>query len=149
MEIFRDRERIDQTGEVFTPTPLVNIILDNLPKSYFTNDKSFCDPACGDGQFLVEVLKRKLENGVDPAIATKSIYGVDLMSDNIEHCKRRLRKILKDFVIENNIANELSGNIKRRIDHNIVCCDALKWDFENWCTKEETDMKEKEQWISY
>lgn len=139
--------RVKEQHEVFTPTPLVNIILDKIPKSYFVGDKTFCDPSCGDGQFLVEILKGKLTRGVNPAVAIRSIYGVDLMPDNIERCKRRLRKILNDFVIDNDISNELSGNIKRVINHNIVCCDALDWDFENWCTKDEVDKKEKEGWI--
>jgi hypothetical protein len=60
----RDRARVKATGEVFTPTPLVQEILDRLDPSLFQDPtKTFLDPTCGDGQFLGEVLIRKIENG--------------------------------------------------------------------------------------
>ena len=89
--IERDQNRVRATGEVFTPTPLVNNILNDLPKELFTDTtKTFLDPACGDGQFLSEVLIRKLENGIDFATALGTIYGVDLMPDNVKLCQDRL-----------------------------------------------------------
>lgn len=67
--------RIKATGEIFTPTPLVNEILDKLPSSTLSDpSKSVLDPACGNGQFLIEVLKRR--NNLN------NIFGVDLMADN-------------------------------------------------------------------
>ena len=57
----RDKVRVKATGEVFTPTPLVQEILDQLDPVLFTDPaKTFIDPSCGDGQFLSEVLIRKL-----------------------------------------------------------------------------------------
>ena len=52
--------------------------------------KTFLDPSCGDGQFLGEVLIRKLENGIDFETALSTIYGVDLMQDNVKLCQDRL-----------------------------------------------------------
>lgn len=133
MNIERNKERIDQTGEVFTPTPLVDEMLDKLPIDTFTDHtKTFCDPACGDGQFLVEVLRRKLENGHNVKDAVKSIYGVDLMPDNVEHCRSRLRAVALSYVRGGSPESELGGNTKRWIKKNIVCSDAFDWDFENW-----------------
>lgn len=133
-KIDRSTERIKQTGEVFTPTPLVNEILDKLPPVVFIDPaKTFIDPSCGDGQFLVEVLKRKLENGHSPSEAAKSIYGVDLMPDNITHCKKRLLDIIRNHIRGGSPEYiDLAGNIKRSINNNIVCADSLEWDFENW-----------------
>jgi type I restriction-modification system DNA methylase subunit len=55
--IEREQARVKATGEVFTPTSLVQEILDKLPNSYFTDKtKTVLDPSCGDGQFLGEVL---------------------------------------------------------------------------------------------
>ena len=89
--IERDQNRVRATGEVFTPTPLVNNILNDLPKELFTDTtKTFLDPACGDGQFLSEALIRKLENGIDFETALSTIYGVDLMPDNVKLCQDRL-----------------------------------------------------------
>ena len=62
----RKKSRVKATGEVFTPTPLVQEILDRLPAELFTDPtKTYLDPSCGDGQFLSEVLIRKVENGQD------------------------------------------------------------------------------------
>ena len=95
----RDRNRVKSTGEVFTPTPLVREILDQLPQELFEDpSKTFLDNSCGDGQFLGEVLIRKLEHvAVNECVtpeqfeqALSSIYGVDLMIDNVDECRRRL-----------------------------------------------------------
>jgi type I restriction-modification system DNA methylase subunit len=87
----RDQLRIKTTGEVFTPTPLVQEVLDQLPQEFFSDlSKTFIDPACGDGQFLGEVLIRKLENGISIEAALESIFGVDLMQDNVDLCRERL-----------------------------------------------------------
>lgn len=62
--IERDKLRIKSTGEVFTPTPLVQEILDQLQQDLFSDSsKTFLDNSCGDGQFLGEILIRKVENG--------------------------------------------------------------------------------------
>lgn len=114
--IERDKLRIKANGEIFTPTKLVQEILDNLPAEKFSNPtKTFCDPSCGDGQFLSEVLIRKLENGIDFATALSTIYGVDIMLDNVKLCRERL----------------LCGqeHLRHIVNRNIVCEDALTYDF--------------------
>ena len=114
--INRDKIRIKETGEVFTPTPLVQEILDRLPQSLFQDpSKTFCDPSCGDGQFLGEVIIRKIENGSTLEEALSTTYGVDIMQDNVDLCKERLlcgRDDLKDIV-----------------NQNIVCTNSLEYDF--------------------
>ena len=90
-QIERDGQRIQSTAEYFTPTELVQKMLDSLPEELFTDPtKTFIDPACGDGQFLGEVLIKKLENGIDLYVALSTLYGVDIMRDNIDLCKKRL-----------------------------------------------------------
>jgi type I restriction-modification system DNA methylase subunit len=87
----RDQIRIKATGEVFTPTPLVTEMLDQIdPAAYMNQNNTFIDSSCGDGQFLSEVLIRKLENGHDFETALSTIYGVDIMLDNVELCRERL-----------------------------------------------------------
>lgn len=112
----REKSRVKATGEVFTPTPLVQEILDQLPQNLFTDStKTFLDPACGDGQFLSEVLIRKLENGIDFETALSTIYGVDLMPDNVKLCQDRL----------------LCGHEELRhiVEKNIVEADGLEYDY--------------------
>jgi type I restriction-modification system DNA methylase subunit len=112
----RDRARVKATGEVFTPTPLVQEILDHLdPKLFQDPSKTFLDPTCGDGQFLGEVLIRKIENGSTFEQALTTIYGVDLMQDNIDLCRERL----------------LCGrdDLRHIVEKNIVCHDALTYNY--------------------
>jgi type I restriction-modification system DNA methylase subunit len=114
--VFRDKLRIKQTGEIFTPTELVQKILNKLPKELFINPtKTYLDPSCGDGQFLGEVLIRKVENGIDFEQALSTIYGVDLMQDNVDLCRERL----------------LCGQERLRpiVERNIVCADALRYHY--------------------
>lgn len=90
----RTTERIRRTCEIFTPPSLVNEMLDKLPPEAWEPAKTYCDPACGDGNFLVEVLKRKLALGQNDAL--QFIYGVDIMLDNIFECRARLLEIAGD-----------------------------------------------------
>jgi hypothetical protein len=110
----REKNRVKATGEIFTPTPLVQEVLDQLPQDLFVDPtKTFLDPSCGDGQFLAEVLIRKIENGIDFETALGSIYGVDLMQDNVNLCRERL----------------LCGqeHLRHIVEKNIVCADGLEY----------------------
>jgi len=112
----RTQARIKATGEVFTPTSLVDEVLNKLPIDQFTDPtKTFLDNSCGDGQFLGEVLIRKMENGSTFEQALQTIYGVDLMQDNVDLCRERLLCGRTD----------LAHIVKR----NIVCHDALTYDY--------------------
>lgn len=131
----RNKIRVKATGEVFTPTELVQEILDQLDPALFTDPtKTFLDPSCGDGQFLGEVLIRKVENGIDFETALSTIYGVDLMQDNVDLCRERL----------------LCGrtNLQHIVDQNIVCADALKYDYSfdgTWEQKEKERLSRQTQ----
>jgi len=112
----RDKLRVKSTGEVFTPTDLVQEVLDQLPQEQFIDtDKKFLDPSCGDGQFLGEVLIRKMENGSTFEQAIGTIYGVDLMQDNIELCRERLLCGRED--------------LRHIIEQNIICADGLRYHY--------------------
>lgn len=112
----RENVRVKATGEVFTPTWLVEEILDNMKQEMFVDScKTFIDPACGDGQFLASVLYRKLQNGVDFEQALSTIYGVDLMPDNVELCQERLLCGRED--------------LRHIVEQNIVCADGLRYHY--------------------
>jgi len=90
-EINRDEYRVKVTAEVFTPTDLVIRMLRECGADKFTPGKTVLDPACGDGQFLVAVKWVKvLFHGMTESDALYDIYGVDLMRDNVDLCKKRL-----------------------------------------------------------
>ena len=89
--IDRMTERVKKTGEIFTPTWLVIDILKKSDLDTFGPGKKIIDPACGDGQLLVPVKWLKvLHHGMTEEEALKDIYGVDLMRDNVDLCKKRL-----------------------------------------------------------
>jgi SAM-dependent methyltransferase len=104
----RARQRIIDHGEVFTPPELVNDMLDLVAHECERIDSRFLEPACGNGNFLAEVLRRKLrtvdkDNKRNPGrwerdgiLAVCSIYGIDLLPDNVAACRERLLGVLAD-----------------------------------------------------
>ena len=90
-EINRDEYRVKVTAEVFTPTDLVIRMFRECGVDKFAPGKTVLDPACGDGQFLVAVKWIKvLFHGMTESDALNDIYGIDLMRDNVDLCKKRL-----------------------------------------------------------
>jgi hypothetical protein len=118
----RDKLRIKQTAEVFTPTPLVQEMLDKLEENDSTlfsdPTKTFLDNSCGDGQFLSEVVIRKLQrSGCSLEQALKTTYGVELMEDNVYECRIRLS------------GPNPTQEIIEIVNKNIVCHDALTYNY--------------------
>lgn len=112
----RDRARVKANGEVFTPTELVREMLEQIPIDQFKDpSKTFLDNSCGDGQFLGEVIIRKMENGSTFEQALSTVYGVDLMPDNVNECRKRLLCGRED--------------LRPIVERNIVCHDALTYDY--------------------
>ena len=118
----RDKLRIKQTAEVFTPTELVQEMLDKLeeqdPTLFSDPTKTFLDNSCGDGQFLSEVVIRKMEkSGCSLEQALRTTYGVELMEDNVIECRKRLA------------GPNPTPEILQIVESNIVCHDALTYDY--------------------
>lgn len=102
----KSRQRIIDHGEVFTPPGLVNDMLDLVAHECERIESRFLEPACGDGNFLAEVLRRKLltvdkRNASkrdkwerDAILAVCSLYGIDLLADNIATCLIRLLEVV-------------------------------------------------------
>ena len=119
----RDKIRIKTTAEVFTPTTLVQEMLDQLetqePELFKDPTKTFLDNSCGDGQFLSEVVIRKIErSGCTLAQALSTTYGVEIMEDNVTECKRRL------------VGPQPTDELWEIVNRNIVCHDALTYNYE-------------------
>ena len=112
----RDKLRVKATGEVFTPTELVCTMLNQIPNDQFTDPtNTFLDNSCGDGQFLGEILIRKMENGSTFEQALSTIYGVDLMIDNVDLCRERL------------LCGET--HLRHIVEKNIQCRNGLKFGY--------------------
>ena len=115
----KSRKRVTDHGEVFTPDWLVNDMLNLVAHEAERIDSRFLEPACGEGAFLAPILLRKLASvrrqyGSSPAdyefravLALMSIYGVELLADNVRACRERLLILwlAVRFVLERNILN--------------------------------------------
>src|ERR1035441_4067945 len=126
--IRRSKERIKKTGEVFTPIPLVQEILDKLPEGVWNDpSKTFLDNSCGVGNFLLCVIGRKLEHGHTIEQALSTTFGVELMPDNVEECRKRLLGLaaLHDEIT----LPEAQVKYGMIVQRNIVCADALTYDY--------------------
>jgi hypothetical protein len=144
----KSKKRVADHGEVFTNEREVNAMLDLVQQETERIDSRFLEPACGNGNFLAEVLRRKL-NVVDrrygksqfeceryAVIAISSIYGVDILEDNAQECRERLYQIFDEryhSLFGNNCKPECRNSIRFLLNRNILWGDAL--DFTNPVTK--------------
>lgn len=144
----KTKKRVADHGEVFTSDREVNAMLELVKQETERIDSRFLEPACGNGNFLAEVLKRKLvvvENKYRTSqvewernclIAISSIYGVDILEDNTTECQERLFAIFSKIYVDSfgiNAKMEFLKSIKFILKRNILWGDAL--DFTNPTTK--------------
>jgi hypothetical protein len=136
----KSRKRVADHGEVFTNEREVNAMLDLVKQETERIDSRFLEPACGEGNFLTEILRRKLKvvesrygkSQVDfekyALLAVSSIYGIDLLEDNVEICRERLYQIFfvnyKQF-FSKSINQDYLKSIRFILFRNIIHGDAL------------------------
>ena len=122
-------DRMKKHGEVLTASKEVEAMLELVKDMLDTPDKTFLEPACGDGNFLTAILKRKLtnQNNKEETIlsALKSIYGVDLLEDNVLTARKRMLEVVLSYCPPKPSENFIK-EIKNILENNIVCKDFLK-----------------------
>jgi len=134
------KQRVADHGEVYTAKREVNAMLDLVKEETERIDSRFLEPACGNGNFLVEILNRKMEAvrkqfsrnryeyDLASAQAVSSMYGVELLPDNVEICRNRLLDQYLDTYRQHQHAeatSELMRCIRFLLKKNILCGDAL------------------------
>lgn len=145
----KSKRRVADHGEVFTNEREVNAMLDLVKHETDRIESRFLEPACGNGNFLAEVLRRKL-HVVDQryrksqtdweryaVIAVSSIYGVDILEDNAQECRERLFKIFDErysALFKDKCKEECRRSIQFLLGRNILLGDAL--DFTHPKTKQ-------------
>lgn len=134
--------RAKTTAEIFTPLKTVNEMLELLPMETWKENKTFLDPACGNGNILIEVLRCKLSLGHEPLNSLQTIYGADIMSDNIRECRFRLLNMISQ-------KSEITEEMIRIVFSNVVCTNrlpkgSLDYDFSFPSSRAEKTIKE---WI--
>lgn len=125
--LIKSKKRVSDFGEVFTPAHIVKDMCDLVPEEMWINiDTTFLEPACGTGNFLVEILERKFklcQSWEDGLRALKSIYGMDIQADNVEEAKGRLFDM---YIKQYPKSPAVSGLIAAQIlERNIVCGDFI------------------------
>lgn len=110
MNLIKSKQRVADHGEVFTPEWLVDAMLDLVKDETERLDSRFLEPACGSGNFLTKILKRKLatvetkysKSEFDrkhyAVLSLMCIYGIELLKDNIEECKANLLEIFSEYL---------------------------------------------------
>ena len=137
----KSRQRVTERGEVFTAEREVNAMLDLVKQETERIDSRFLEPACGTGNFLVEILRRKLDVilrqyqkqvsqvQLQSVIAVSSVYGIDIMMDNVEECRNRLFDILSEWYPHATLGGlapeELQNVWRYLLERNILWGDAL------------------------
>ena len=125
-QLTKSKERIKEYGEVYTPEWLVKDMCNMLTDegNAFTRiDETFLEPSCGSGNFLVEILDRKLKlckDYNDGLTALSTIWGIDILPDNVAESKERMLNIYKRYYSD---GVEKATEI---LDKNIICGDSLK-----------------------
>lgn len=120
-----EAERVKKFGEVFTPVKTVREMCDMLEEESpgcFEPERTFLEPTCGTGVFVLEILRRKFERckcRLDYRIALESVYGFEIQADNVAKCIENV----KDLCIEYFWPTQ--GELQIINDH-IIQCDALK-----------------------
>src|SRR5262245_54029757 len=110
MSLIRSKKRVADHGEVFTPAWMVDVMLDLIKDETERIDSRFLEPACGSGNFLVQILRRKLaavelkfgKSDFDKQhyalLALMCLYGIELLADNIAECRANMLEILADYL---------------------------------------------------
>jgi len=134
------KRRVVDHGEVLTRESEVNAMLDLVRQETERIESRFLEPACGTGNFLTEVLNRKLrivesrygknqlEYERNAALAISSIYGVDILQDNIFQCRKRLFEIFDQkytILFKNKAMDKCREAVRYIIERNIIHGDAL------------------------
>lgn len=136
MNLVKSKQRVADHGEVFTPPELVEAMIGLVQAEAERIDSRFLEPACGSGNFLVPVLLRKLatvdarygksdfERRHQALLALMSIYGIELLADNVVECRENLLKVVQEQLHVDE-GDEWTRAAARVLAVNVVHGDAL------------------------
>lgn len=137
----KSRDRVRDLAEVFTHEREVEAMLDFVPEMFEAIDSTFLEPACGNGNFLVEILRRKLslideerhggtKNWFEVAVlrTVMSIYAVDICHENVAEAQARLSQIVASEFEQRKLSPSVGFEVALAavLDVNVVCADSLQ-----------------------
>ena len=118
----KSKERVRDYGEVFTSTKTANEMLDTIPAEMYEPKRIWLEPACGEGVFLTEMLKRKFarcERRSDYTDCLKSFYGMDIQADNVQITIENIKALCRGHI-------KLTKDEETIIERHIMLADSLK-----------------------
>ncbi len=136
----KSKKRVIEYGEVFTPRFIVNAMLDLVKQETERIDSRFLEPACGTGNFLTEILERKLkvvekrygksqlEYERHAVLAVSSLYGIEILEDNAQECRQRLFAVFDEAytrLFKEKTKEQCRETVRYILKRNIVHGDAL------------------------
>jgi N-6 DNA Methylase len=136
MNEIKSKQRVADHGEVFTPAWMVEAMLDLVKNETERIDSRFLEPACGSGNFMVQILRRKLaavelkygesnfERRHYALLGLMCIYGIELLADNIAECRANVLEIFADY-LNLDEADDLYRAASYVLSQNLVYGDAL------------------------
>jgi hypothetical protein len=136
MKYVKSKQRVADHGEVFTPPWMVEAMLDLVKEETERIDSRFLEPACGSGNFLVQILRRKLaavelkygksdfERQHYALLALMCVYGIELLEDNIAECRANLLEVFAEY-LNPAASDELHRAASYVLSLNLVHGDAL------------------------
>ena len=136
MNLVKSKQRVADHGEVFTPPWMVEAMLDLVKPETERIDARFLEPACGSGNFIVQILRRKLadverkygksdfERRHYALLGLMCIYGIELLADNIAECRANVLEVFADY-LQLDEADDLYRAASHVLQQNLVHGDAL------------------------
>lgn len=138
----KSKKRVSNYGEVYTNKKEVNAMLDLVSKEASNITSTFLEPACGNGNFIIEILNRKMQTvkkvsitswelSINTLKAVSSVYGVDIQADNVIECVERIKGLLVDtigdvlFRYNSGFYEQWSTMIDRILNRNLVVGNTL------------------------
>lgn len=136
MSLVKSKKRVVDHGEVFTPPWMVDAMLDLVKDESERIDSRFLEPACGSGNFITKILRRKLtavemkygKSDFDrqqyALLALMCIYGIELLPDNIVECRNNVLEVFSDY-LQLDVTDDLYRAASFVLSQNLVHGDAL------------------------
>lgn len=127
------KARRKKTQEIFTPYSIVERMCNKVPEEDWRDpNKTFLEPCCGSGNFILVIIFRRINSGIDWQTTLQTLYALDLLETNVKETRQRVHELLR------NISSDYDPDIADLImDRNFVCHDFFTWNFEEW--REMTD----------
>ena len=136
MDLIKSKQRVADHGEVFTPSWMVDAMLDLVKAESERIDARFLEPACGSGNFLVRIVQRKLaaaelkfgksdfEKRNYALLGLMCTYGIELLADNVAECRRNMLDVFAGY-LDLKDTDDLHCAARHVLSQNLVHGDAL------------------------